>query len=445
MADEVRDIQFNFAADVSDMIGATDAVAAGMTKATVGMSAAEQATAALATGAKRAAVSATAMAVDWVSSSIDIAFEANRTAGVLSSVLGESVTDLDHSITVLAGHMGLAEHEAQALLLTAAQLGTSMGMSQAEAAEFANQMFILSGDMAAFNPTVGSAADAMDALTRASNGATKGMLGWNVSLKAGDVDAKALEMTGKSLASELTQADKAMATLALTTDKTAEATGTLDEKMASGATSVRDAKASIADMQKQVGDALMPIKQLTWEGIKVLADVMTELAPVVDAVGVILAMLLEIIKPLLPIITVLAELLGERLTQAVSILMTVLEPLLKLLEKLVTAFMSVASAAKNALSAINPFSGGGISMPSFHSGGTVPGAKGNLQPVMAQGGETIGRGGSGGGGGGGGGTVINITVQAGISSPMDTARTIADLLTEYSQAQGALNIKVSGE
>ena len=446
MADEVREIQFNFAADVGDIIGQTDAVSMGMAKATGNLSLAEQAMGAMATSGKKAAIQAGAMAVEWVAASADIAFQANRTAGVLDTVLGESVDVLSDSIENLAGHMGLAEHEAQAVLLSAAQLGTTMGMTEAEAAEFANTMFILAGDMAAANPTLGSAADAMEALTKASNGATRGMLQWNVSLKASEVDAKALEMTGKELSSELTQQEKAMATLALTTDKTASAQGVLNEKIESGSTATRDAKATIKDIQKQMGDALMPLKKLTWEGFKILADVLTALAPTIDAVGVVLQLLFEIIEPLLPIVTFLAELLGERLTKSIELLMRALEPLLKLLVRIAEGFMKVTSAAKNAMSALNPFSGG-FSMPSFHSGGTVPGATGTLQPIMAQGGETIGRPGTqgAGGGGGGGGQVINITVQAGVSSPMDTARTIADLLTEYSQAQGALNIRIAGE
>ena len=410
----------------------------GLNKATGGMSLASEAMGALKGAAKGAAIEAGAMALEWAAASTEIAVGANRAANTFNETFGPAVESLADSVENLAGHMGLAEYEAQELLTMAGLLGQSMGMGAQESADFAAQMLQLSGDMAAFNPTVGKANDAMDAIIKASNGATRGMISWGISIKAAEVDARALAMTGKEVSGELTQQEKAMATLALITEKTANQQGTLNEKIADGSTGFRDATATIDDMQVTVGNALMPVRKLAVEGIKILAETLKALEPALMSIGELLAALFKVLEPLLPLINFIAQALAGALTIAVKTVTAILEPLIWAFERLVKWVDRGIRAMGDFLKKANPFSN--FKFPSFHSGGVVPGAKGSLQPIMAQGGETIGRPGSG-DGGGGGGTTINITVNAGISDPMDTARAISDLLTQYSQANGPLNIE----
>lgn len=437
MAGQVVDIIYNFVTDVQDINKGAEAVKQGMGEASGAMTGASKAAGTLKVAAINAGIAAGQMAAEWALEGVEIATTANKISANFQEVVSQT-EDVSFAIEELAGHMGLAEHEAEALIADAAALGQSMGMSKDEATEFAVEMFKLAGDMAAFNPEAGNAADAMEAMTKAANGSTKGMQAWDVSLKSAEINTRALANTGKELTSELTQEDKALATLQLTQEKMAESQGTLNEKIEDGSTEVKEAKADIDDMQVAVGNALMPVKKLALQGFLILADILIALEPAITAVGEVLDALLTILKPVIQVVGVLAQLLGGALSVAIQAVTRLLQPLINLLQKASDIFGQFTSKVRN-------FKMPSFKLPSFHSGGTVPGAPGTLQPIMAQGGETVGRPGAGGGAGGGGVTMVNnVTVEAGISSPDDVARAIVDLLTDYTQSQGAIDVKVTG-
>jgi hypothetical protein len=46
------------------------------------------------------------------------------------------------------------------------------------------------------------------------------------------------------------------------------------------------------------------------------------------------------------------------------------------------------------------------------------------------------------GGGGGSGTTVNVTVQAGLSNPQETARAVVDILEDYTRINGPVDIAV---
>ena len=429
--DAVRTILFKFAADAGEILQASDEVA-------IGMGNVEQAGSkmggVLAAAGKQAAIGAATMAAEWAVAGIDMATTAGQISANFDDTFGPATAQLTDEVEELAGHMGLAEHEAENLLAAAGALTKSMGATDQQAAEMAESMFILAGDMRAGNKEAGSSAEAMEAITKAAAGSTKALRAWDVHLTSSEISARALADTGKETAAELTAYEKELATVALIQEKTAGSTGKLEEAIASGNTEFAQAEADIKDMQVEVGNALMPIKKLALEGVLVLAEVLTSLQPAIEAVGDLLSALLIIIKPLLSLVSLLAQVLGGALGVALKLVMKLLEPFLKLLERVSGAIGKLVSKMKG-LKGI-----GGLKMPSFHSGGRVPGAEGSLQPIMAQGGETVGR---GGGGAGGPGTVVNITVEAGVSAPQDIARTISDMLVEYTAVQGPIDLKVN--
>ena len=439
MADDVRQILIQFVTDVKDMNKGAEAVKQGMGDAAEGMDVASKAAGFLKTAAINAGIAAGQMALEWAIAGVDMATEANKIAKNFDGVFGPAAASLDDEIVDLAGHMGLTEHEAQQLLATTGALAQSMGMSQQESADYSAEMFKLAGDMAAFNPEAGTAADAMEDLTKAANGSTKGMAAWGVSLKSSEINARALANTGKETTSQLTQEEKALATLQLTQEKTAASQGALNDAMESGSTEVKEAKADIADMQVEVGNALMPIKKLALQGFLILADILIALQPAIEAIGEVLGVLGDAITSLMPLVSAVAKLLGGVLSVAVKTLIAVLQPLLDLIRV-------VGEALGDLVKDFDNFKMPNINIPSlprFHSGGTVPGVRGQEVPIMAQAGERV-SGGHSSGGGGGGGTVVNITVQAGISDPQAVARKVADMLTEYTAVNGPINVKTRG-
>lgn len=430
--DAVRTILFKFAADAADISQASDEVALGMGKAGEATS---KTAGVLKAAGKQAAISAGIMAAEWAVAGIDMATTAGQISANFEDVFGPATASLADEVEELAGHMGLAEHEAEDLLAQAGALTKSMGATDQQAADMASQMLTLAGDMRQADKSAGSTADAMEAITKAAAGSTKGLQAWGVSLTKAEINQRALADTGKDSTAALTSYEKELATIALIQEKTTDSQGALNEAIADGSTEYTQAEADIKDMQVEVGKALMPIKKLALEGVLILAEVLQSLLPLIEAVGVLLESLLQIIKPLLPIITLLADILGGALAVAIKVVMKLLEPFLKLLGKISGAIGKVVSAFKG-LKGI-----GGLKMPSFHSGGRVPGAEGTLQPIMAQGGETVGRGGAG--GSGPAPTIVNITVESAVSQPMDIARTISDLLVEYTASQGPIDVQVT--
>jgi hypothetical protein len=439
MAGESRQILIEFVADVKDINKGAEAVKQGMGEASGSMDQASKIAGTLKTAAINAGVAAAQMALEWAIAGVDIATTANKVASNFENVFGPAAESLSDEVEDLAGHMGLAEYEAQQLLAETGALAQSMGMSQQEAADYSAEMLRLAGDMAAFNPEAGNAADAMEAMTKAANGSTKGMAEWGVSLKSAEVTNRALADSGKTAAKDLTQEEKALATLNLITEKQAAAQGTLNENIEAGNTEVKEAKADIDDMQVAVGNALMPIKKLALQGFLILADILIALEPAIVAIGELLEALLVIIKPLLSILSTLATILGGEVSKSITRVSELLAPLINLLTKASESFGRFTTKVSN-------FKMPSFKLPSFHSGGTVPGAPGSLQPIMAQGGEQVSRPGAPGGpaAGGGGGTVVNITVNSGLSSSTDVARTIVDMLTDYTQSQGPIDVKVTG-
>ena len=390
--------------------------------------------------AQLAGAAAAAAAAAWAKEGVEMSTEAARIEKNFTSVFG-SADALGDEVEFLAGHMGLAQYEAQGLLADVGALGQSMGMSQQESTDYAAAMFALAGDMATFNPEAGNAADAMEALTKAANGSTKGMAAWDVSLKAAEVDARALADTGKETTAELTQQDKALATLALVTEKQAAAQGGLNEAIAEGSTEYKEANADIADMQKEVGDALQPIKKLTLEGLVILSRVLVALGPIFDMVSVALDRLLRLIQPLL-------DLLGW-LIDKIGVVIGWFTQLDSWLGRLGGSFDRLSGKIRSAFSWTPPSWMQSMGIRGFHSGGTVPGPPGSEQTVRVQAGETIqgastSRTMAAGGDGGAAGPVINVTVNAGVGDPMAIGREIANVLGEYSRNVGGVDVQIRG-
>ncbi len=219
-----------------------------------------------------------------------------------------------------------------------------------------------------------------------------------------------------------------------------DAQGTLNEKIAAGSTEFKEAKADVADMQVAVGKALKPIKDLAIQGFMLLADILIALEPAIEAVGEVLAGITAILSPLIDALGKLIDWLfktkdalrnlrdeSERTRDAWWRLDN---QIAKVIGREIPSWMKPS---------IIPFS-------RFHSGGTVPGPTGTEQVVKVQAGETITPAASAASPlhQPSAGVTINVTVNAGLANPTDTAREIVDLLVEYTQLNGPVNIKTKG-
>lgn len=361
-----------------------------------------------------AGAAAAAMAAKWAIDGIALAETAEVMAASFDKTFGPAADSLTESMEQQRIALGLSESEwqKQATAIGAAQV--SMGATSEQAAETTEQILRVAADVAAFNGELAASPEVIDAINGALAGSYETLDRYGISITAAMVETRALADSGKSASSELTELEKRTAAVALITEQAALSEGSLAEQMDSAAVKSNQFAARMKDVQTEVGAALLPLKELVLEVLLALVPILEALNPLIRLLGNLIGGLVQIITPVINVVA--------KLTQGLS---------------------DLINKAATALTKLNPFSG--MSLPSFHSGGTVPGAKGTLQPVMAQGGETIGRPGAAmAGGAGAGGPSMVVNVNAGISSPDDVARAIVDQLERYTQTYGPVDIKTKG-
>jgi hypothetical protein len=415
MAKEVRQVVFEFLGDAGDLAKETDAAARNLGKAD---GAAKKTSSTLMTKLKPAAAAAgaaaAAMAAKWAIDGIAMAETAEVAAASFEKTFGPAADDLTASLEDQRLALGLSEQAFQKQATSIGAAAISMGATADSAAQMTDQILTVAADVAAFNGELANAPEVVDAINGALAGSYETLDKYGISITSAMVEQKALADTGKQAASELTELEKRTATVALVTEQAALATGSLDEQMDSAAVKSNQFAARMADVQTQVGTALLPLKELALEVLLALVPILEALNPLIKLFGALVGGLVKLITPVINLVA--------RLTQG---------------------FADLINTAAKAMSAINPFKG--FRMPSFHSGGVVPGPTGSSQMAMLQGGERVVPAGAGSrmaGGGGGSGTTVNVTVQAGLSNPQETARAVVDLLEDYTRINGPVDIAV---
>jgi hypothetical protein len=414
MAKEIRQVVFEFLGDAGGLAKETDAAARNLGKAD---GAAKKTSSTLMTKLKPAAAAAgaaaAAMAAKWALDGIAMAETAEVAAASFEKTFGPA-DDLTASLEDQRLALGLSEQAFQKQATSIGAAAVSMGATADSAAQMTDQILTVAADVAAFNGELANAPEVVDAINGALAGSYETLDKYGISITAAMVEQKALADTGKQAASELTELEKRTATVALVTEQAALATGSLDEQMDSAAVKSNQFAARMADVQTQVGTALLPLKELALEVLLALVPILEALNPLIKLFGALIGGLVKLITPVINLVA--------RLTQG---------------------FADLINTAAKAMSAINPFKG--FKMPSFHSGGVVPGPTGSSQMAMLQGGERVVPAGAGsrmGGQGGGSGTTVNVTVQAGLSNPQETARAVVDILEDYTRINGPVDIAV---
>ena len=158
-----------------------------------------------------------------------------------------------------------------------------------------------------------------EALRSAITGETDSLKTYGIVIRQADVVQQALIETGKTQASELTDLEKAMATMTLAYERAGEAVGDLDRTQDSRANKIRQLGAAWKETQVVVGQALIPV-------FDALLPILEKLGPVVGALG---------------------ELIGKILVQAFEVLGPVIDLTVAILDKAIVALGWVADQVGN--------------------------------------------------------------------------------------------------
>ena len=186
----------------------------------------------------------------------DLGAAVEETSSKFSTVFGPSTQRAQKFLDEFANTAGLTNTAGRDLLATTGAIAQGMGMSQTASASFAEAITRLSGDLSSFNNI--PIAETSKAIQSALTGERESLKRLGIVILETDVQKKALAMTGKKLASELLQEEKATATLALITERAGVAVGDLARTMESPANRARKLTAEVLDLRDSIASGLLP-------------------------------------------------------------------------------------------------------------------------------------------------------------------------------------------
>ncbi len=246
----------------------------------------------------------------------------------------KSGQQLNAFVEEFANKAGMANFELQDLLKTTGQVVQSVGFTAEESAKLGEELAIVAGDVAAFNNVQGGATPVMQAFTKALLGERESLKTYGLTIMEADVRTKAFAMTGKDNANQLTQQEKAMATLELIKERSIVTQGYLNKEQDSFASKSNEARAKLTQLKATMGEQLLPIAE---QLIPIFVDLVEQVGP--QLVGAIQA-----VSPFVSAIGSLIAQLAPPILTIVSLLLTMLAPAFRkfteIVEKYITPFLT---------------------------------------------------------------------------------------------------------
>jgi hypothetical protein len=379
----------------------------------------------------------------WIKGGIEMADTADLIRKSWDKTFTTSGDTLVANLTETRKALGLGEFEMQKLLVTTGQLAQQQGMTKEASAAFAEQLFVMAGDVAAFTGELDNAPAVLGAFQAAIRGEFDPLEQFGIKLSQAAINNRALADSGKESVAELTDQEKQTALLSLITEALADETGALAEAIEDGATVTNEMSAEMKDAQESIGQAAQEIKFGMSKAVLGLIDGLRSLG---RWIGRTLSTLTNFSKTATGLLGAVTRFLSDLLNMIFGVgrgasnmaarfrgaMNSVLGPI----RGVRNAIAGLSSRVSGVLSRIRS-----ISFLGFAQGGMVPGAPGQAQLAVVHGGERVQtpqQQRMGGGGSGGAGTVINVTVNAGLANPNETATAVVDLLRLYQRTQGAV-------
>lgn len=249
-----------------------------------------------------------AAAVAVGASAIKAASDAAEAGTAFEVTFGESVKNITPFIEDFANKAGLADFELKDLLKTTGAITQGIGFTQEESAKLSEQLAIVAGDVAAFNNVQGGAKPVIESFTKALLGERESLKTYGVTILEADVKTKAFAQTGKTNAAQLTQQEKALATLSLIQEKTTVSQGYLNAETDSFAGRLNKLQGEIKQVQADLGKDLLPIAtELLPVFSNLVSEVGTGLTPVIKELAPVIQKLVDIFTILAPVLLPLLE------------------------------------------------------------------------------------------------------------------------------------------
>jgi methyl-accepting chemotaxis protein len=187
---------------------------------------------------------------------LELGSDAEESANAFQVTFKEAEKSLGSFVDDFANKAGFTTSELQQLLSFTGGVTNAMGATAEESAELSKTVAQLAGDIGSLKNI--PAEQAVRAMTSALTGERESLKSLGLVIKQSDVDQKALTMTNKSSVKELTNLEKAHATVALITEASSDAIGDLDATQDSFANTTRRLKAELRQTGLEMGQELLP-------------------------------------------------------------------------------------------------------------------------------------------------------------------------------------------
>ena len=278
----------------------------------------------------------------------NLALEAEESAAAFEITFGGATQEVTRYVNQMAHAFGMTRAEMQQQMAVTGSIIQGLGFTSDAAAEMSTEILNLSGDLAAFMNIQEGAAIPAQAITKALTGEREMLKSMGIVLRAVEIEQKAMNMTGKEAVKDLTDQEKATASLMLIEEKMGHIKGQLSREMAGAANQMRSLKAEFKEAKTEVGQALLPafaefipvVRALIPSFKEVAGSVAGLVETFVRALAPILETVTGLISALMPIIDVLVAILGAQLKvafEAISaILNNTLVPVLEVLAFVIT-------------------------------------------------------------------------------------------------------------
>tara|TARA_X000000950_G_scaffold162700_2_gene198918 strand:- start:4024 stop:6198 length:2175 start_codon:yes stop_codon:yes gene_type:complete len=205
---------------------------------------------------------------------VELGSDAEESANAFSVTFKEATDSLTGFVEDFSTKAGFTQAELQQLLSFTGGVVNGMGASAEASSEFAKQIAVLSGDIGSLRNIDPS--DVLERITKSLTGEREGLKQLGIVLKQTTVDQKALTMTNKSAVSELTELERAQATLTLIQEHSSDALGDLDRTSDGFANTQRRLKAELRETATSMGNVLMPSVN---ELLPVISDLAEKVLP----------------------------------------------------------------------------------------------------------------------------------------------------------------------
>lgn len=222
------------------------------------------------------------MLTDFLGKSVTAASDLGESINAINVTFGES-SDVIHEFgKTAATEIGLSARAFNQLATPLGAILKNAGIPLDTVAEKTINLTKRAADMASvFNTDV---SDALEAINSGLRGEGNPLERYGVGLSAAAVEARALAETGKTVASSLTNEEKALARINIIMEQTDNLTGDFKNTSDGLANSQRIAAARTEELQAKIGEKLVPVMlKITELKLKLVDALVTHVIPALEA------------------------------------------------------------------------------------------------------------------------------------------------------------------